>query len=136
MPAGTGTYNGCRLWLRAALELLPVGLPATRHPHARSQSTGSSKPARPRSACRAAVAAAADPSARGVHTEEVCRQLAGARQRGEVSAGEDVDVAAQPLAGHPPLELDREETVIRTGDDPGRDVGPLGSVAPRFEHEV
>jgi hypothetical protein len=45
-------------------------------------------------------------------------------QRGQVPAGHDVRLDAQPFPGDPLLQFDREEAVVPPGDGVQRDAGP------------
>ena len=64
------------------------------------------------------------------------REFKRSRQRDQVAAGQHVRLDAEPIPGQGPLELDREEPVVRTHHDSNRDGWPCVKVADRPEDRV
>ena len=58
------------------------------------------------------------------------------RQGDQVAAGEHVRIEAEPILRERPLEVDREEAVVRSRHDPDRHRRPCLEVAHRLEYRV
>src|SRR5262245_32574342 len=56
--------------------------------------------------------------------EQLACQPARIAERQEVTAGQLVELGAEPFARDPPLEFQRKEAVVAAGDDVGWQLGP------------
>ena len=61
--------------------------------------------------------------------QQVTGERTGLGQSDQMTARQDVGLEPEPVAGHPALEVDREEPVTGAGHDPDRDGRPGVEVA-------